>query len=82
VHVPEPEIWIFSEEKAHLARVLKLSWKRIKDSEKSKYYGNWYGNRLAVTICVTTKTLLFSPVKAVICVNAGDVSPGSVPLRG
>ena len=82
VHVPEPEILGFSEEKAHLARVPKLAWKRIGDGEKSKYYGNWYGNRLAVTICVTTKTLRFSPVKAAICVIAGDVSPGSVPLRG
>jgi len=72
----------FSEEKAHLARVLKLSWQRMGDSDKSKYHGNWYGNRLAVTICVTTKTLRFSPGKAVICVNAGEVSPGSVPLRG
>jgi len=30
---------------------------------KSKYYGNWCGNRLAVTICVNTKTLLFSHSK-------------------
>ncbi|MGC2480715.1 MAG: hypothetical protein WA423_12915, partial [Candidatus Sulfotelmatobacter sp.] len=66
----------------HLARVPKLSRQRIGDGDKSKYHGNWYGNRLTVTICVTTETLLFSPVKAVICANAGDISPGSVPLRG
>jgi hypothetical protein len=23
-----------------------------------KYHGNWYGNRLGLTICVNTKTLL------------------------
>jgi hypothetical protein len=28
--------------------------------DKSKHYGNWYGNRLALTIYVNTKTLLFS----------------------
>jgi len=30
---------------------------------QAKYYGNWCGNRLAVTIYVNTKTLLFSHSK-------------------
>jgi hypothetical protein len=34
------------------------------DGDGSKYYGNWYGNRLAVTIYVNTKTLLFSHSKS------------------
>jgi hypothetical protein len=47
-----------SAEKAHLARVPELSPQYCQLRSESKYYGNWYGNRLAVTICVTTKTLL------------------------
>ncbi|MFZ0762088.1 MAG: hypothetical protein WAM69_19230, partial [Candidatus Sulfotelmatobacter sp.] len=47
VHVPESEDFSFAAKKPHLARVLKLGWLRVRDGNKSKYYGNWYGNRLA-----------------------------------
>jgi len=45
----------------HLARVPGLSPQYCQLRSESKYYGNWYGNPLAVTICVNTKTLL-SPI--------------------
>jgi hypothetical protein len=51
------------EQKAHLARVLKHSPQNAQLACASKYYGNWWRNRLAVTICVNTKTLLFSHSK-------------------
>jgi hypothetical protein len=60
VHVPKPLILDFAAGKAHLARVLGHSLLDVYLGAESKYHGNWYGNRLAVTICVNTKTLLFS----------------------
>ena len=48
------------QEVINLARVLKHGVSEAPLLCESKYYGNWYGNRLAVTICVNTKTLLVS----------------------
>jgi hypothetical protein len=51
--------------KAHLARPLSHGLRFAENRARSKYYGNWCGNRLAVTIYVTTNKLRFSPLKAV-----------------
>jgi type IV pilus assembly protein PilB len=64
-------------EKAHLARVPKEGCPLVRYGGRSKYYGNWYGNRLAVTICVNTKTLLFPSNKAVLGANAGTTVSAS-----
>jgi hypothetical protein len=45
---------------AQLARLLELFKEHARPASWSKYYGNWYGNRLTVTICVNAQTLLFS----------------------
>ena len=54
----------FVAEKAHLAWVPTHTLQHVRYGDEAKYYGNWYGNRLAVTICVNTKTLLFSHSKS------------------
>ena len=51
-------------EKIVLARVQTHALQQLVFSGKSKYYGNWCGNPLAVTIYVNTKTLLFSQAKS------------------
>jgi hypothetical protein len=51
--------------KAHLAWPWSDALWFAENGGQSKYYGNWCGNRLAVTIYVTTSKLRFSPLKAV-----------------
>jgi hypothetical protein len=71
-----------AKKKAHLAWVPQ-HWKHsASGSAKSKYYGNWYGNRLTVTICVTTKTLLFSQSTKQRFVQMPVLLPGIAPLSG
>jgi hypothetical protein len=54
----------FTMQKAHLARVPMGIPRTLSHGGESKYHGNWYGNRLALTIYVNTKALLFSQSKS------------------
>jgi len=55
-HVPQPQTSVYSQKKVHLARVFYSPRSSAKLRNKFKHHGNWYGNRLALTICVNTKT--------------------------
>jgi hypothetical protein len=52
-------------QKAHLARVPTSTFRNPRRGGESKYHGNWYGNRLALTIYVNTKTLLSFQSKSI-----------------
>ena len=63
VHVPRPEVRVFPWEKLVWRGFRHISRNMFDYDAQAKYYGNWCGNRLAVTIYVNTKTLLFSHSK-------------------
>ncbi len=63
VHVPRPEVRVFPREKLVWRGFRHISRNMFDYDAQAKYYGNWCGNRLAVTIYVNTKTLLFSHSK-------------------
>ena len=63
VHVPQPWFGYLFTEKLIWRGFWRTVGKISRSAVESKYYGNWYGNRLTVTICVTTKTLLSPTVK-------------------
>ena len=63
VHVPWPKVRVFRREKLVWRGVQHISRNMFRYDAQAKYYGNWCGNRLAVTIYVNTKTLLFSHSK-------------------
>jgi hypothetical protein len=82
VHVPKPAPPQLSSK--------KLIWRGFcnpvpyasNPAGKSKYHGNWYGNRLGLTICVNTKTLLSSHSHKRRLVQMPVMLPGIVPLGG
>jgi len=64
VHVLQPETRPLPGKKCIWRGFGKTARYLFGTADRSKYYGNWYGNRLALTICVNTKALLFSQSKS------------------
>jgi hypothetical protein len=63
VHVLRKAFGFFCFQKPQLARLPEDIHEVAEHSGKFKHHGNWCSNRLAVTISVNARALLFSPTQ-------------------